>query len=202
MFYSGMCRSRGDAFGNNHRGFGHHGFGHHGFGRFGAERWAGAFGRGGGRMFGQGDLRLVLLALIGKKPSHGYELIRSIEEKFGGAYAPSPGAVYPTLTLLEEQDLIRSESAEGGKKLYAITPTGEAHLKENEAAVNGVMQRMDLAASALGARATPDSVREAVHTLRQALGMHRGGWTSEEEKRVARLIERAAKDIVGGMPDG
>jgi hypothetical protein len=64
------------------------------------------------------------------------------------------------------------------------------------------MQRMDLAASALGARATPDSVREAVHTLRQALGMHRGGWTSEEEKRVARLIERAAKDIVGGMPDG
>jgi DNA-binding PadR family transcriptional regulator len=200
MFYYGMCRSRGDAFGSNHRGFGHHGFG-----RFGAERWAGAFGRGGGRfagrMFGQGDLRLVLLALIGKKPSHGYELIRSIEEKFGGAYAPSPGAVYPTLTLLEEQDLIRSESVEGGKKLYAITPTGEAYLKENEAAVNGVLQRMDLAASALGARATPDSVCEAVHTLRQALGMHRGGWTSEEEKRVARLIERAAKEIIGGMPD-
>jgi DNA-binding PadR family transcriptional regulator len=197
MFYYGLCRSRGEGFGNGHRGFGH--------GRFAGERWAGAFGRGGrfgGRMFGQGDLRLVLLALIARKPSHGYELIRSIEEKFGGAYAPSPGAVYPTLTLLEEQDLIRSESAEGGKKLYAITPAGEAYLKENEAAVNGVMQRMDLAASALGARATPDSVREAVHTLRQALGMHRGGWTTEEEKRVARLIERAAKEIVGGMPDG
>jgi DNA-binding PadR family transcriptional regulator len=196
MFYYGLCRSR-DGFGNGPRGFGH--------GRFGAERWAGAFGRGGGRvgrrMFGQGDLRLVLLALIAKKPSHGYELIRSIEEKFGGAYAPSPGAVYPTLTLLEEQDLIRSESAEGGKKLYALTPSGEVYLKENEAAVNGVMQRMDLAASALGARATPESVREAVDTLRQALGMHRGAWTTEEEKRVARLIERAAKEIVGGMPD-
>src|SRR5947209_13676075 len=195
MFYYGMCRSR-DGFGS-HRGFG--------YGRFAGDRWAGAFGRGGGRfggrMFGQGDLRLVLLALIGKKPSHGYELIRPIEEKFGGAYAPSPGAVYPTLTLLEEQDLIRSESAEGGKKLYAITPSGEAYLKENEAAVNGVMQRMDLAASALGARATPERVREAVHTLRQALGMHRGGWTTEQERRVARLIERAAKEIVGGMPD-
>jgi DNA-binding PadR family transcriptional regulator len=195
MFHYGLCRSGGEGF--RHRGFGH--------GRFGAERWAGAFGRGGGRfggrMFGQGDLRLVLLALIAKKLSHGYELIRSIEEKFGGAYAPSPGAVYPTLTLLEEQDLIRSESAEGGKKLYAVTPSGEAYLKENEAAVNGVMQRMDLAASALGARSTPESVREAVHTLRQALGMHRGGWTTDEEKRVARLIERAAKEIVGGMPD-
>ena len=65
-----------------------------------------------------------LLALIAKKPSHGYELIRSIEEKFGGVYAPSPGAVYPTLTLLEEQDLIRGEAAEGGKKLYAITSSG------------------------------------------------------------------------------
>jgi DNA-binding PadR family transcriptional regulator len=197
MFYYGLCRPRGEAFGNGHRSFGH--------GRFAGERWAGAFGRGGGRfggrMFGQGDLRLVLLASIARKPSHGYELIRSIEEKFGGAYAPSPGAVYPTLTLLEEQDLIRSESADGGKKLYAVTPAGEAYLKENEAAVNGVMQRMDLAASALGARSTPESVREAVHTLRQALGMHRSAWTAEEEKRVARLIERAAKEIVGGMPD-
>lgn len=195
MFYYGMCRSH-DGF-VKHRGFG--------YGRFAAERWAGGFGRGGGRfggrMFGQGDLRLVLLSLIGKKPSHGYELIRSIEEKFGGVYAPSPGAVYPTLTLLEEQDLIRGEAAEGGKKLYAITPAGKAYIKENEAAVNGVMQRMDLAASAFGARATPDSVREAVHTLRQALGMHRGGWTPDEEKRVTRLIERAAKDIIGGMPD-
>jgi DNA-binding PadR family transcriptional regulator len=152
-------------------------------------------------MFAQGDLRLALLALIARKPSHGYELIRSIEEKFGGTYAPSPGAVYPTLTLLEDQDFIASEAAEGSKKRFVITPAGEAYLKENEAAVNGVMQRMELAASALGARATPDSVREAVHTLRQALGMHRGGWNADEEKRVARLIERAAKEIVGGMPD-
>ncbi len=198
MFYRGLCRPHRDAFeGHHHRGFAH--------GRFAGERWAGPFGRGGGRfggrIFAQGDLRLVLLALIARKPSHGYELIRSIEEKFGGAYAPSPGAVYPTLTLLEEQDLIASQSADGSKKHFVITAAGEAYLKENAAAVNGVMQRMDLAASALGARATPDSVREAVHTLRQALGMHRGGWSAEEEQRVSRLIERAAKEIVGGMPD-
>lgn len=73
--------------------------------------WARGFGFGGPgggprspRLFGQGDLRLLLLALIADKPSHGYDLIRTIEARFNGSYAPSAGTVYPTLTLLEEQD--------------------------------------------------------------------------------------------------
>ena len=69
----------------------------------------------GGRMFGQGDLRLLLLALIADKPSHGYDLIRTIEARFGGSYSPSPGTIYPTLTLLEEQDLITPEADSGAK---------------------------------------------------------------------------------------
>src|ERR1700754_5178927 len=106
----------------------------------GPEGFGRGFGpRGGGRLLGHGDLRLLLLALIGEKPRHGYDLIRAVEERFAGAYAPSPGAVYPTLTMLEEQDFIRAEAAEGTKKRYAITPEGAAFLADNRDAVDGIM---------------------------------------------------------------
>jgi Transcriptional regulator PadR-like family len=68
----------------------------------GGRRGFGRGGRGGGRIFGPGDLRLVLLSLIGEQPRHGYELIKAVEDLFGGGYSPSPGSVYPILTLLEE----------------------------------------------------------------------------------------------------
>ena len=168
------------------------------FGRGGFGRGPGGFGGRGGRMFGQGDLRLVLLALIAEKPRHGYDLIRAIEEKFGGAYAPSPGAVYPTLTLLVEQDHLQSEEVGGGKKLYTITPEGLAFLEQNQATVDGVMARMDLAASAFANHSTPDMVREAFHTLRHALHMRQGPWTEEEATRVRSVLEKAAREIVGG----
>ncbi|MDZ5453130.1 PadR family transcriptional regulator [Labrys sp. ZIDIC5] len=211
-------------FGRHHEGRGRGEFwgrgGFRGWGREGQQECApgrgGRWGRGGfegdgagdffgrgfggrGRVFGHGDLRLVILALIAEKPRHGYELIRAIEEKFGGAYAPSPGAVYPTLTLLEEQDHIRNEASDGTKKLYTITPEGEAFLAENRDAVDGVMARMDLAASAFSARSTPEMVREALHTFRHALQMHRGPWTQAEAERIRAIIEKAARDIVGGQ---
>jgi DNA-binding PadR family transcriptional regulator len=163
-----------------------------GFGR------GGFFGGRGGRMFGHGDLRLVLLSLIAEKPRHGYDLIRAIEEKFGGAYAPSPGAVYPTLTLLEEQDYIASEAASGTKKLYQITDAGRAFLDENVVALKGIQSRMELAAQAYSMHSTPEMVREAIRTLKQALHMRRGPWTPEEAERVRRLIEATARQIVGG----
>ena len=179
------------------------GGGRFGRGRFGGRGFDDGFGggrHGRGRMFGSGDLRLVLLALIAEKPSHGYELIRAIEAKFGGAYAPSPGAVYPTLTLLEEQDFVRPEEQEGARKVFAITPEGRAYLAENEAAVRGVMARMELSAEGApgeGLRV----VREAVHTLRHAIAMQRR-WTPEEAERVRAIIERAAREIVVGSPEG
>jgi DNA-binding PadR family transcriptional regulator len=197
-------------------------FGHHcdHYGRHGrrhdcapGERWArrgrssegddgfgrgGFFGGRGGRMFGHGDLRLVLLSLIADKPRHGYDLIRAIEEKFGGAYAPSPGAVYPTLTLLEEQDYIVAEAQSGTKKLYQITDAGRAFLEENSVALKGIQSRMDLAAQAFSIHSTPESVREAVRTLKQSLHMRRGPWSAEEAERVRKLIEATARQIVGG----
>ncbi len=72
-------------------------------------------------MFEQGDLRFVLLKLISEKPSHGYEMIKAIEDRLGGAYAPSPGIVYPTLTLLEELGYIVVQETDGPRKLYALT---------------------------------------------------------------------------------
>src|ERR1700743_3083513 len=73
------------------------------------------------RLFDQGDLRFVILYLIAERPRHGYEIIKAIEEGTGGSYAPSPGVVYPTLTMLEEMGLASVESAEGNKKLYTVT---------------------------------------------------------------------------------
>ena len=171
------------------------GFDGDGPGPFGGRGW---FGGPGGRVFGHGDLKIVLLALIAEKPRHGYDLIRAIEEKFAGAYAPSPGAVYPTLTLLEEQDHIRSEAQAGGKKLYSITEDGQAYLDANKVSVDAVLARMDLAASAFASHSTPDMVREAYRTLKHALHMRRGPWTSAEAERVRAVIEKAARDIVGG----
>jgi DNA-binding PadR family transcriptional regulator len=150
---------------------------------------------GGGRVFGPGDLRLMLLALIAEKPSHGYELIKAIEEKFGGTYAPSPGSVYPTLTLLEELGHIRSQSSEGSKRLYEITEAGQAFLTENQATINGIAARMGFVARAMHRHSFPDSVHEAMHTLRAALMFHGGEWNEEETQRVREILERAAESI-------
>src|SRR5580692_8123556 len=104
---------------------GHTGRGMRGFSRHGRAE----------RVFEQGDLRLLLLKLIAEKPRHGYELIKAVEDSVGGAYSPSPGVVYPTLSLLEDLSYARTEAAEGGKKLYAITPEGTAFLETQAPAI-------------------------------------------------------------------
>ena len=108
------------------------GFGR-GFGPFGGN--FGGRGRGGnafriGRMLADGDLRLIVLALLAEGPSHGYEIIKALEEKSSGFYSPSPGVVYPTLTFLEETGYVTAAS-DGNKKVYSITDAGRAHLSEN-----------------------------------------------------------------------
>src|SRR5215210_6124707 len=96
----------------------------------------------GGRMFEQGDLRYVVLRLLEEKPRHGYEIIKALEERFGGAYAPSPGAVYPTLQLLEDLGYTRIVPGEEGKKVYEITDAGRAHLAENQVTVDNIFERI------------------------------------------------------------
>src|ERR1041384_4463776 len=128
----------------------HYGVGRHG--RFGRRRQGhGGHGSRGdtgdgdmmraGRMLAQGDLRLLALALIAEQSRHGYEIIKVLEDKTGGWYAPSPGIVYPTLTYLEEAGYVTVE-ASGAKKLYTVTADGRAYLESNRDFVDALLERL------------------------------------------------------------
>ncbi|GAA0651195.1 hypothetical protein GCM10009101_26140 [Brevundimonas lenta] len=149
-------------------------------------------------MFGPGDLRLVLLALIEQEePRHGYDLIKAIETLFGGGYAPSPGVVYPTLSLLADEGLLAGVEDGGGKRLFSLTDAGRAWLDENRAAVDGVMQRMALAARMVSGEQMPEVVRESMHTLRHAVMTRSGGWNDAETARVVEVLMKAVRDVSG-----
>jgi DNA-binding PadR family transcriptional regulator len=156
------------------------------------------FGRGGGgRFFGPGDLRSLLLWLIGEKPRHGYELIKAVEQLVGGAYSPSPGSVYPILNLLEDMGQIEAAASEGGKKLFAITEAGRQALKDDAAAIEGLLSRLRIMARTMGGMRPPEQVLQAVQTLKMALTMHRRGWSEEEGKRVSDILNHAIAEIQG-----
>ena len=169
---------------------GGHGFGR-GFGRgFGPE---GGRGEGAGRMFGAGDLRYVILQLLAERPSHGYELIKAIGERMGGQYQPSPGVVYPMLTMLEELGHA-TVTTEGTRKLYAITEDGQKALAENKATVEAIFARMDRsrteqAASPMG------QIERAVMNFRMALRMKGAALTTEQVHAITDIIDAAAKQI-------
>jgi len=122
----------------HHKGF----FGRHGefFDRFGGP---GGPGFKPGRLLSSEDLHLIILALISEKPSHGYEIIKSIERRSSGIYTPSPGMIYPALTYLEEASFAVSE-AEGTKKLYRITEAGSEYLAKNREQVDTLLERLAL----------------------------------------------------------
>lgn len=162
-------------------------------------RFGGPFGGGprGSRMFGQGDLRLLLLALIADKPSHGYDLIRTIEARFNGTYTPSAGTIYPTLTLLEEQELIEPEADAGSKKSYRATARGRQYLEENAKAVTALMARIDIMSEGGAGGPPPAAIMHAIHTLRAAI-MSKSSASPEEQDRIRTIIEQAARDILGG----
>ena len=94
-----------------------------------------------GRKLGAEDLQLVILALLSEKPAHGYEIIKSLAERSGGFYHPSPGMVYPALTYLEEIGYASVE-AEGTRKLYDITDAGRAHLEENRGVADTMLAQL------------------------------------------------------------
>jgi DNA-binding PadR family transcriptional regulator len=117
-----------------------------GFEGFGGEFFGGPRGQRfrarAGRFFEQGDLKYVILRLLAEKPRHGYEIIKDLEERFGGTYAPSPGTVYPTLTLLEDLGFARARQEEAGKKIYEITDEGRKHLEEHSSTVDDIFERI------------------------------------------------------------
>ncbi len=156
-------------------------------------------GRGPGRgrrMFDGGELRLVLLKLIADETRHGYELIRAIEAMTGGAYAPSPGVVYPTLTLLDEMGLIAEQQSDDTKKRFAVTEAGRAHLAENQEQVEALIARLtDLGVDRERTDGAP--VRRAMGNLRVALRdrLSRGEFSEETLHDVAALIDEVAQKI-------
>ncbi len=164
----------------------------------GGRHGRGGPGRGGGlgRFFAHGDLRLVLLHLIAEKPCHGYELIRAIEDRVAGAYSPSPGVIYPTLTLLDELGYVTVTPGEGAKKLHAITPAGEAFLMANRPAVDALLARMAEATRAHGGGPAPQIVR-AMENVRLALRLRlmRGPLTPVEADAVAAALDQAATAV-------
>ena len=144
-------------------------------------------------MFGAGDLRYVILQLISEKPSHGYEIIKSIEERLGGAYAPSPGVVYPMLTMLEEMGFANA-TTEGTRKLYAITEEGSKALAENKAMVDALFSRIEHLRQEY-ARHRPQPIERALENLRMALRMKMGSLTTEQLHGVTDILDEATKKI-------
>jgi DNA-binding PadR family transcriptional regulator len=145
------------------------------------------------RFFHHGDLRLVILQLIAEKPRHGYEIIKAIEELVAGAYSPSPGVIYPTLTLLEDLGYVAVSPGEGARKLHEITPSGRSFLDANRAAVDALFSRMTEASQARGGGPAPQIVR-AMENLKLALRLRqdRGPLTEDQLSHIAAAIDAAA----------
>ena len=173
-----------------------HGWGGFGFGPPAGGFW-GAWGGGplrGGRMFGQGDLRYIILQLLAEKPRHGYDIIKELEDRFGGAYSPSPGTVYPTLAMLEDQGYAVARSEEG-KKVYEITEEGRRFLAENRTTVDDIFARIGGIAAALFSDAMVE-LHRAARDLAGIVYRHAAeGVDPDKVKRVREVLERAARDI-------
>jgi DNA-binding PadR family transcriptional regulator len=181
--------------------------GRHGFGRF-----AGGFadaGEMGGRGFRTGrklsgsDLQLIILALIAEKPSHGYEIIKALEERSNGFYTPSPGVIYPALTYLEEIGYA-TVAIDASRKLYSPTEAGLAFLKEREDIADAILsqiervgQKMERVRRAFsGEEWRSPEMLAARRLLRSALDDKRDA-SPEEQRRIAEILARAAKEISG-----
>jgi DNA-binding PadR family transcriptional regulator len=171
----------------------------HGRGGF-DEDWEGfrrGFGSGGReRLFDNGHLRILILQLIADKPNYGYEIIKAIEEKLAGGYAPSPGVVYPTLTLLEEEGFATVASTDGSKKMYAATEEGKAYLKENQVTLKAIFGRIEHAGKVFGRGRSPQ-VQRAIMNLKFALKMRmsRGDLNAAQLGKIAEIIDGAARAI-------
>lgn len=187
MMMSGWGRHRGSSWG---RDFGSD-FGND-FG--GDNRSRGPRGRS--RMFGSGELRLVLLGLVGEAPRHGYELIKAIEELSGGNYAPSPGVVYPTLNLLTDEGLIGEQDGGGARKSFEITEAGRSELDARIDEFRAIITRLTALAQ--------DEARHSAPPLKRAMGnlfmavrqrMTGSGFDRETMHQIADILDEAARKI-------
>jgi DNA-binding PadR family transcriptional regulator len=159
-----------------------------------------------GRKFEAADLQLVILSILAEHSAHGYELIKTIEERSGGFYTPSPGVIYPALTYLSDIGHASVEQA-GTRKLYSMTDEGKSHLASNRAAVDAILDtlsriggRMDDVRDAFAGvddadAGGSDEIRRARHALRDAIRRKRG-CDSREARRIVGILNRATADIL------
>ena len=172
--------------GGGRRGFGRGGWGEPEDGRHGRRR----------RIFDAGELRLVLLKLISDQPRHGYELIRAIEELSGGLYVPSPGVVYPTLTMLHEMGQIEEAVSGGARKAFSVTPEGTEHLVARKTEVEALFARLIQLASARE-RTDGGPIRRAMQNLRTVLmyRLDREDVPADTLHQAAAILDEAAQRI-------
>jgi DNA-binding PadR family transcriptional regulator len=146
-------------------------------------------------MFESGEVKFVILRLLKEKPRHGYEVIKALEEKLGGYYTPSAGTVYPTLQLLEDEGYVRAVDTEG-KKVYHITPEGEAYLEKHRDLLEEILDRVretvrDFTGGGLG-EVQGSFMHLAGVTFKRAW---RRGPDDPALKRVAEILRKAADEI-------
>jgi DNA-binding PadR family transcriptional regulator len=151
------------------------------------------------RLFDHGDLRLVLLRMIAEQPRHGYELIKTLEDQFGGAYSPSPGVVYPTLTMLEEFGFAEAVM-DGTKRRFAATAEGRAHLEANKATLDAIEARIGALAADRGAVGPSPQIMRAIANLKMALRLRFAQGPIPEERlcAIAAAIDAAAAEVEKG----
>lgn len=159
---------------------------------------AGGNKRGGRRrrqFFESGEVKYVILRLLKEKPRHGYDIIKAMEKDLGGWYTPSPGTIYPTLQLLEDEGYVQVAES-GGKKVYHITPEGEAFLEEHRDVVDDILDRVREAIDGLAGGALGDLnevfTRMAGKAYKQAW---RGRTGDESTQRIVEILRRAAAEI-------
>lgn len=162
-------------------------------GPFGRHR-GGPFGGRGPRMFDSGALRLFTLGLIEIEPRHGYDIIKALENRFEGAYSPSPGSIYPMLQMLEEADLVVSTTS-GNKRLYALTDAGRAYLDENRAELDKINAQLDEASGEIRQSAIGAEIRALRAVLYKKL--RSGSMTAEDTDKVRNIVIKARKDLEG-----
>ena len=162
----------------------------------GSRGWGGGHRRDRKRMFESGELRLVLLKLIADEPRHGYQLIKAIEEMTGGDYAPSPGIIYPTLTMLDDMGLIAEAKGEAAKKVYEATDEGRTHLDENSDEVEELIERLEGHGHSRRKGNAPP-IGRAVGNLMSALSQRvsRDGINEELMHEIAAILDDAAQRI-------
>ena len=161
---------------------------HFGFGGFGGQGGGGPEGRGGRAR--RGEARFLLLDVLRDGQKHGYEIIKTLEERSGGQYAPSPGTVYPTLQFLEDAGLIRSEQ-QSERKVYELTETGKAELETRAEEIRAFWSRQAAPVGSEVSRTEARFVREEFESLAQTTrrGMH--DLLTRNEDNAIRLIRQA-----------